>query len=266
LRLAHARGTLGRSDAAREAMETLLAIEPAARADPELYSPSFRREFERARVRVEKRPRLKLTIVSPRGPSTAAVGCRPIGDAPAEVDLPPGRYRISVLSGLGIATVSVDLEADRTVELDPPAAELAPLEPKAASAVAASPGPELPPIGAEPTSVRAGEIGVSPWMRPAGFVLGSLALVSAGVAVWQGIEATHAASEARALVLPGGSLAPGTSPATYAAALASFASERRNAWIAGGATCALSAGAALLFALPEGGPVTPSPGGATIRF
>lgn len=273
LRLAHARATLGRTDASREAMEALLALEPDAKPDPELYSPSFRREFERARARVGERPRWRLTVASRGGgPAAAAVGCRLLGDAPAAVELPAGRYRVSVASGGGSATATVELAGDRTVELEAPGAAAAPSgEARAAKGDEAVPPVDLGPAPAgnpEPRASLADAVAPAPvrWEKPAALALASGALAAAGVAVWQGVEAGQAASEARSLVASGGSLAPGASPASYAAAAASFASDRRNAWIAAGASLALGAAAALLLAWPEDGRVAPSPTGAVIHF
>ncbi len=269
LRLAHAEATLGRTDAARAAMELLLGIEADARPDPEQYSPSFRREFERARARVEARGRVRLTVASSGGAAEASVGCRPLGPAPAEARLPPGRYRVAVVALSGrAARASVDLVEDHTVALDlatPGETSLA-ARPLAPPDPAPRGTPALPGLGsAEPLALRASVANGRGWMRPAAWTAVSLAAVSAGVAVWQGIEAGHYASEARALVLPGGSLAGGADPSAYTAATASYEQARSAAWIAGGAALALSAGAAVLFVL--GAPaVEPAPGGAAVRF
>lgn len=275
LRLAHARATLGRAEASREAMEKLLAVEGAVVPDPELYSPSFRREFERARARVEGRPRQKLKIASTGRVANAAVWCRPLGPTPAEVVLPAGRYRVSAASGEEKATATVDLLGGRTVELPLPAPAAAP--PVGAAEEALAPDPVAPPtpeqklgsdvsLSVSDSAEAQLENGSRAWTRPAGLVTASLALVSAGVAVWQGVALSQAASEVHSMVLPDGSLAPGTDPESYAAALDRYGTARRNVWIAGGAAAALSLGAALLLFLPRDLPIAPSPDGAAVHF
>ena len=268
LRLAHAQATVGRTDEAREAMERLVAVDDAARPDAEQYSPSFRREFERSRARVEARGRVRLTIVS-AGAAEAAVGCRSLGPTPAEVRLPRGRYRVAVARAGRVAGSWVDLSDDRTVVLDVPPATPPPL----AARLVASPEPAprgtaaLPGLASPPDAlaVRAPVAPGRAWMRPAAWTAASLAAVCAGVAVWQGVAAGQDAAAARSLLLPSGSLAGGVDPAAYASAVSSYDSARTAAWVAGGAALALSAGAAVLFVL--GAPaVEPAPGGAAVRF
>jgi len=274
LRLAHAEATVGRVELSREAMEALLALEPAALPDPESYSPSFRREFERARARLEVRPRLRLAVTSPRQGALVAVGLKHVGATPAEARLPAGRYRVTVADGLGEVSLWVDLSRDESVELRPPGPP-PPTSPALAAAegMVAEPLPPLaspevgpgPPASPEPLAVRA-QAPQARWMRPAAWLSASLAAVCAGVAAWQGIAASQYASEARALVLPGGNLAPGADPASYSSAAASYQSARQAAWIAGGAAVALSAGAAALFLVSGPSGVEAAPGGAAVRF
>jgi hypothetical protein len=46
LQLAVVESTLGNGPSSRDAMERALAMDPGLRLDPDLFSPSFRREFE----------------------------------------------------------------------------------------------------------------------------------------------------------------------------------------------------------------------------
>ena len=273
LRLAHARATVGRTGGAREALERLLAILPSVQADPEQYSPSFRRELERVRARLAAQQRLRLTISSPGRAATAAILCHELGTTPAEVLLPPGHYRVAVAAGGAVETAVFDLTADRTVELaprepDPPpvADSTAAKAPEPAPRPAAELAPDLSAAAPAALEVRTPAPRPNVWMRPAAWVASSLAVGCAGVAVWQGIAASNASTQARSMVLPDGSLVPGTDPSAYAAAVSSYEAAHRNAWIAGGASAALAAGAALLFVFADKSPVEPVAGGAAVRF
>ncbi|HVP68328.1 MAG TPA: hypothetical protein VMT17_13825 [Anaeromyxobacteraceae bacterium] len=267
LRLAHARATIGRTAAARDALERLLAILPSAEADPELYSPSFRRELERVRGGLEARPRHRLKIESRSGRAEAAVLCHRLGATPAEVALPDGLYRVSISIAGGVLRETVELSSDLTVTLGPsPAAEAAPAELALANPPPKALEKEALLDLAPAAEVRAAPPKGSAWMRPTAWVGTSLAAVAAGLAVWQGVVAGNAAGQARSMVLPDGSLAPGTDPAAYASAVSSYEAARRNAWIAGGTSIAFAASAALLFVFADRGPVEPAPGGAAVRF
>jgi hypothetical protein len=103
-------------------------------------------------------------------------------------------------------------------------------------------------------------------MRPAAWATTGLAVAAAGVATWQGLAAASSYSEATAMLLPDGSLRPGSDPAAYAAKASAFESERTTAWIAAGSAIALGAGATVLWLLAPSVPVEPAPGGAAVRF
>jgi hypothetical protein len=120
LRLAHAEETLGHLREEREAMERVLAVEPHHQPDPDLYSPTYRREFEAARARVAAGPRRRLAVDALGWSATVYVNGRAFGTAPVSVQLPPGRYRVGGSAGtLRVPSVWVDLrDGDRSVALD----------------------------------------------------------------------------------------------------------------------------------------------------
>lgn len=248
LQLALAESTLGNAPAARGAMERVLALDPAAQIDPELFSPAFRREFESARKRVAAQPRFRLQLTTRVGTGKGFIQGRPAGDVPVEARLTAGSYRVGVEAEGAVRTVTVDLARDESLVLDtraPPPDLSAPPPPASLSTAAA-------PTGG--------------WMRPAAWAATGLAVAAAGVATWQGIAAAGSYSDAKAMLLPDGSLQPGTDPAAFAAKASAFESERTNAWIAAGSAIALGAGAAVLWLLAPSVPVEPAPGGAAIRF
>jgi hypothetical protein len=120
LRLAHAEETLGHVREEREAMERVLAVEPRHLPDPDLYSPTYRKEFEAARARLAVRPRRKLAVSALGWSATVYVNGRAFGTAPVTALLPPGRYRVGGAAGtLRVPSVWVDLrDDDRSVALD----------------------------------------------------------------------------------------------------------------------------------------------------
>lgn len=120
LRLALAETTLGHTAEARAAMERVLAVEPRFQPDPDQYSPTYRREFDAARVRVAARPRRVLTVASTGRPGTVYVNGRASGTTTVAVSLPAGRYRVGGAAGTArVPTFAVDLTADdRSVVLD----------------------------------------------------------------------------------------------------------------------------------------------------
>jgi hypothetical protein len=260
LRLAQVEATLGRGPSARAAMERALAVEPDLAADPEQYSPRFRRELELARARLALAPRFRLEVSAGGIPAEVRIDGLSLGDAPTEVLLPAGRYRLEVRSAGEARSARVDLASDErlTVDLSGP-------PPFPATGPAAEPRLSAAPAPSSAGLTLRAEAPVG-WMRPTAGAAGGLAAAAAGLAVWQGIAAGNASAEASAMLLPGGMLRPGTSPAEYASATSSFDSARRNAWIAGGSAAALACGAVLLWVLAPDAPVTPAPAGMALRF
>jgi len=248
LQLALAESTLGNAPAARGAMERVLALDPAAQLDPELFSPSFRREFELARERVAAQPRFRLQLTTRSGTGKGFIQGRPAGQVPVEASLTAGSYRVGVAADGTVRTVTVELARDESLVVDTRA-----------------PPPDLsarPPPPPLLTSTAAG----GGWMRPAAWATTGLAVAAAGVATWQGLVAAGSYSDAKAMLLPDGSLKPGIDPAAYAAKASAYDSARTNAWIAAGSALALGAGATVLWLLAPSLPAEPAPGGVAIRF
>jgi hypothetical protein len=120
LRLAHAAATIGRNEEADAVLIRLLRIEPGFRADPDQYSPTYRRRMDDLRVRVRGMAQRRVTIVANGRAGSLFVDGRPSGTTPMTLFLPAGRYRIGGVSGaLRVPSFQVDLtEEDRTVVLD----------------------------------------------------------------------------------------------------------------------------------------------------
>jgi hypothetical protein len=246
LQLALAESTVGNATAARGALDQVLAIDPSAQLDPELFSPAFRREFEQARQRVAARPRLELTVTTRSGKGRAFIQGRPFGDVPAAAALPTGTYRVGVEDGGGSRTVTVELARNESMVLD-----------------VAAPPPDLsalpPPVSLSVAPPRTGDC-------PTAWATTGLAVTAAGLATWQGVLAAGSSADAKAMLLPDGSLKPGIDPATYAAQVSEFDAQRTRAWVAAGSAVALGAGATVLWLLVPSAPIEPAPGGAAIRF
>lgn len=120
LRLARAEGSLGRKGEAREVLERLLRADPTAKADPELYPPSFGRQLDELRTALRAAPKRKLAVSAGGRPARIFVEGRDAGAAPLTVSLPPGRYRVSAAIGdvrVSAGTVDVTQE-DQTVAID----------------------------------------------------------------------------------------------------------------------------------------------------
>lgn len=120
LRLAHAASTIGRNDVADEALLKLLRIEPNYRADPDQYSPTYRRRMDELRARVRAMPQRRVTVVANGRAGNLFVDGRPSGSTPMTLFLPAGRYRVGGATGsLRVPSFLVDVsEDDRTVVLD----------------------------------------------------------------------------------------------------------------------------------------------------
>jgi hypothetical protein len=126
LRVAHSELAAGRAGEYRESLDRLAEVDPRVRADPDQYSPTFRRDLEAARARVASRPQHELRISVARDVAATAapavfVDGRPAGTAPASLRVSAGRHRIGATSGaLRVPAVLVDVGpggADVTLEV-----------------------------------------------------------------------------------------------------------------------------------------------------
>lgn len=123
-RLAYVERVLGRGAAAAALLERLAATDPSHAIDPVQYPPSLRGAFELARARVGARPRARLTVTAGGARAQVFVNGRPMGPAPAALELPLGRYRVGAASPAGRApSVALELIEDRAVALDVALAE-----------------------------------------------------------------------------------------------------------------------------------------------
>lgn len=125
LRLARSEQAVGRRGEAQAVLQRLLTIEPALEVDPRLYPPGFQRLVEEVRADTRALWTRRLTVEAQPDVEVFLEG-RAIGKAPASLELPPGRYRVSgALGGIRSREVLVDLTGeDRRVELDLSLAEL----------------------------------------------------------------------------------------------------------------------------------------------
>ncbi len=72
------------------------------------------------------------------------------------------------------------------------------------------------------------------WLRPAAWGAGALAVLSAGVATWQGLSAASAYRDASGMLRPDGSLKQGLDLASYDAARSRGDAASRRAWVGAG--------------------------------
>jgi hypothetical protein len=174
------------------------------------------------------------------GPSARPVTRAVMADAPAAPPPPadpPSPTPPSAPSSAPAAVREPSVPVARPALVAPPpdlSAHPAPADPLAA-AVSAPPGP--------PPAARSRPA----WLKPAAIGVSVLALGLAGVSVQQGWSAHRAYSGADALVLPGGVLAPGVTPADRAAFVDRGDTASRNAWVTGTAALVGAAGAGLLW-------------------
>jgi hypothetical protein len=120
LRLAHAALTIGRERDAEEAMQALARTDASIVADPDQYSPTYRRRFEAAKAKVRALPARRLQVTAEGFGGSVYVNGRLMGAAPLSVWLPAGSYRVGGASGsLHVPSFRVDLHAeDRSIVLD----------------------------------------------------------------------------------------------------------------------------------------------------
>ena len=150
LRLAHAALTIAREAEADEALLAVARTDIAVAADPEQYSPTYRRRLDAVRAKVRAMSSRRLTVTAEGSEGAVFVNGRPMGTTPLALSLPPGTYRIGGVSdGLRVPSVRIDLGAeDRSVVLDFALA--------GALRVNAGPGLALSPAGRADGVVRAG--------------------------------------------------------------------------------------------------------------
>jgi hypothetical protein len=120
LRLAHAALTIGREAEADAALLAVARTDPRVTADPDLYSPSYRRRFEGIKAKVRALPARRLTVTAEGRDGTVYVNGRPMGTTPLTLRLPGGTYRIGgAAEGLRVPGFELDLQAeDRSAVLD----------------------------------------------------------------------------------------------------------------------------------------------------
>jgi hypothetical protein len=120
LRLAHAALTIAREVEAEDAFYEVARTDVTIAADPDQYSPTFRRRFDAVRAKVRAMPARRLTITSEGEEGTVFVNGRAMGTTPLSLWLAPGTYRIGGASeDLRVPSFRVDLRReDRSVVLD----------------------------------------------------------------------------------------------------------------------------------------------------
>ncbi len=120
LRLAHAALTIGRDAEADASLLEVARTDLSVAAEPDQYSPSYRRRFEAIKAKVRALPRRRITVTSEGMPGTVFVNGRPMGETPVTFTLPSGTWRIGGAAGsLRVPTLRIDAEADdRSVVLD----------------------------------------------------------------------------------------------------------------------------------------------------
>jgi hypothetical protein len=120
LRLARVEGSLGRKGEAHDVMDRLLRADPTVRADPDLYPPSFQKQLDEVRTALQAGPKRKLQVTAGGRPVRVFVEGRQVGQAPATLSLPPGRYRVNGAVGeVHVSGGVADLtQEDATVALD----------------------------------------------------------------------------------------------------------------------------------------------------
>ncbi len=150
LRLAHAALTIAREAEAEEALLAVARTDIAVAADPDQYSPTYRRRLDAVRAKVRAMSPRRLTVTAEGSGGTVFVNGRPMGTTPVTLSLAPGTYRVGGVSkGLRVPSVRVELGAeDRSVLLDFALA--------GALRVDAGPGLALSPPGRADGVVRAG--------------------------------------------------------------------------------------------------------------
>ncbi|HET8540517.1 MAG TPA: PEGA domain-containing protein, partial [Anaeromyxobacter sp.] len=120
LRLAHAALSVQREGEAEAALFTLARTDLAITAEPDQYSPAYRRRFEAVKAKVRALPMRRLVVTSEGRPGTVFVNGRARGTTPLTLSLPSGTYRIGGASeDLRVPSFRIDLRSeDRSAVLD----------------------------------------------------------------------------------------------------------------------------------------------------
>ncbi len=120
LRLAHAALTIARDAEAEEAFFALAKTDVTIAADPEQYSPTYRRRLDAVRAKVRAMQARRLTVTAEGREGTVFVNGRPMGTTPLALWLSAGSYRIGgAADGLRVPSFRIDLGGEgRSVVLD----------------------------------------------------------------------------------------------------------------------------------------------------
>jgi outer membrane biosynthesis protein TonB len=148
----------------------------------------------------------------------------------------------------------------------PPPAPPAP--PQRTPAAPAPPEPQARPAAPPPPAEVAappptGAPGRKPWMRPAAYATGALAILSAGIATWQGLSAASAYRNADGMLRADGALRPGVDPAAYQAARQRGDAAAGRAWVGVGVAALAAAASGVLWVLSREPQL---PGALSLRF
>jgi hypothetical protein len=120
LRLAHAALTIAREEEAEGAFFALARTDLAIAADPDQFSPNYRRRYDAVKAKVRALAARRLTVTAEGREGTVFVNGRPVGSTPLSLWLPAGTYRIGGSSDdLRVPSFRVDLrKEDRSLVLD----------------------------------------------------------------------------------------------------------------------------------------------------
>lgn len=122
---------LDRPRESADAFRRLLRIEPQYKLDPESYPPSTIQAFEAVRKELARVKKTSLQVNSSPAGATVFLDGREVGRTPLKLDLPPGQFRLSLVSGDGLSfprkvtagrdeVVQVDMAFEGGVGLQPP--------------------------------------------------------------------------------------------------------------------------------------------------
>lgn len=123
---------LDRQKEMAEAFRRILRVAPGFRLDPDAHPPSAIATFEALRKELAKARKVPLVVRAESGPMAGVfVDGAPLGATPLRLELLPGVYRVSLVSGEGVSfprrvelsretTINVDFAFERAVALQPP--------------------------------------------------------------------------------------------------------------------------------------------------